>query len=103
MFYNGVLVTNFGFVVWINSFSSRVKYSSFRIFEISLLSIKKWFLSLEMGEREEEEIKLKLINFFFFYTARNRYLPSRRKRFFLAPHRIVINAPFARFVHLIAG
>lgn len=66
MFYNGVLVTNFGFVVWINSFSSRVKFSSFRIFEISLLSIKKWFLSLETGEREEEEIKLKLINFFFF-------------------------------------
>lgn len=70
MFYNGVLVTNFGFVVWINSFSSRVKYSSFRIFEISLLSIKKWFLSLEMGEREEEEIKLKLINFFFFFILR---------------------------------
>lgn len=65
MFYDDVLVTNFGFVVWINSFSSRVKYSSFRIFEISLLSIKKWFLSLETGEREEEEIKL-LINFFFF-------------------------------------
>lgn len=61
-------VANFGFVIWINSFSSRVKFSSLRIFEISLLSIKKMVSIVSNGrKREEEEIKLKLINFFFFF------------------------------------